>query len=97
VRRANVCFWEARKSARTAKTGAKQIVRITRPTTPRPSARKNALYCRFRPHLNSMTMLEEERKYRTKAISGEKSNGNNTAEPTLSPPVVSGHSHSIIF
>jgi hypothetical protein len=44
-----------------------------------------------------MTVLETERKYQTKTISGEKSGGNNTAKPTLSPPVVSGHSHSIIL
>jgi hypothetical protein len=37
-----------------------------------------------------MTVLETERKYRTKTINGEKSGGNNTAKPTLSPPVVSG-------
>ena len=43
-----------------------------------------------------MTALEIERKYRTKTISGEKQGGDNTAKPTLSPPVVSCHSHSIL-
>jgi hypothetical protein len=43
-----------------------------------------------------MTALEIERKYRTKTVSGEKPAGDNTAEPTLWPPIVSGHSHSII-
>jgi hypothetical protein len=43
-----------------------------------------------------MTVLETERKYQTKTISGEKPSGNNTAKSTLSPPVVSGHSHSIV-
>jgi hypothetical protein len=62
--------------------GAKQTVRITHQTTPRPSGRQNALYCRSRPHLKSMTVLETERKYQTKTISGEKSGGNNTAKPT---------------
>jgi hypothetical protein len=83
--------------ARTAAVGAKQTVRITHQTTPRPTGRQNALYCRFRPQLNSMTVWETERKYGARTVSGEKSGGNNTAKPTLPPPVVSGHSHSIVL
>ena len=45
------------------------------------------------PHFNSMTALETERKY---PISGEKLGGDSTAKPTLSPPILSGHSHSIV-
>lgn len=75
----------------------KQTVRIAHPTTPRPSGHQYALYCGLRPHFNSMTTLETERKYRTRTISGEELGGDNTAKPTLSPPMVSGHSHSIVL
>jgi hypothetical protein len=44
-----------------------------------------------------MTALETERKYRTKTTSGEKLGGDSTAKPTLSPLMVSGHSHSIVL
>jgi hypothetical protein len=77
--------------------GAKQTVRIAHQTTPRPSGHQYALYCGLQPHFNSMTALETERKYRTKTTSGEKLGGDSTAKPTLSPLMVSGHSHSIVL
>ena len=71
--------------------------RIARQTTLWCSSYLNDLYRLLRPRSNPQTALDTGRKNRTEAKSGAKSGGSDTAKSTLSLPMISGHSHSIIF
>ncbi len=56
----------------------------------------NALYVRRQSRFNSLAAIETERKNRAKTMGDTISGGNKTAKPTPLPPMVSGHSHSIL-
>ncbi len=75
----------------------KQPHRSARQTTLWLSGHVNALYDRLRPRFNSLAVIETERNYRSKTMSSAKSGGDETAKRTQSPPMVSGHSHSIVL